>query len=150
MKKKLLFRCLLGAPLGLAISHLITVAISLCVGDGSFYPVVPELAAACGSELNAVVAQTAFSLLYGAAWGGASVIWEVPGWSLLRMTVTHLAVCSVFTFPIAYAMRWMPHGVMGVLGYFAIFFAIYLAIWLAQYFSTKKKVKEMNRKLEKM
>ena len=71
-------------------------------------------------------------------------------WSLLRMTATHLIVCSVFTFPIAYVMWWMPHEVKGILLYFAIFFVIYLIIWLSQYFSMKKKIEQMNKRVQNM
>ncbi len=147
MKKRILVRCLLGAPLGLAISTLITIFISFAAGDGSYYAVVPELARDCGSELGAVALQAACSLLYGAAWAGASLIWEADGWSLLRMTVTHLLVCSLATFPIAYFMRWMSHSVSGIVLYFGIFLAIYAVIWFTQYASMKRKIEEMNRSL---
>lgn len=147
MKRKVLFRCLLGAPIGLALSYLITVLISAAVGDGNYYPVVPQLAEAWGGELSAVLVQTGCSLLYGAAWGGASVVWEMERWSLLRMTLTHLAVCSAATFPIAYFMWWMPHSAAGVLRYFGIFFAIYLLIWVSQYWAIKRRIEQMNRKV---
>lgn len=144
MKKKLLGRCLLGAPIGLAISTLITIAISLTVGDGRFYPVVPELIADCGSEINAVLVQALCSLLYGAAWAGASLVWEQERWSLLRQTALHLVICSAATFPIAYFMRWMRHDAGGILLYFGIFFGVYLLIWLAACSAMKKRVREMN------
>ena len=115
MKKKILLRCLMGAPLGLALSTLITIGISIALGDGSYHAVVPELTRDCGSEINAVTLQAACSLLYGAAWAGASVIWEAENWSILKMTVTHLLICSVATFPVAYFMRWMNHSVPGIL-----------------------------------
>ncbi len=54
MKKKVLIRCLIGAPIGVAISTMITIVISLTVGDGNFYAVFPELIADCGTEINAV------------------------------------------------------------------------------------------------
>ena len=149
MKKKVILRCLLGAPIGLALSYLITVVISLAVADGNFYPVVPELIQDCGSEINAVLLQTVCSLLYGAAWAGASVIWEMESWSLLRMTVTHLAVCSLATFPIAYFMRWMAHDVSGILLYFGIFFVIYLFIWLTQYGAMCRRVRQMNDRVKR-
>ena len=133
MRKKILLRCLIGAPIGLAISTLITIIISLTVGDGNYYPVVPELVSDCGNEMNAVLLQALLSLLYGAAWAGASVIWEMENWSILLQTVTHLVICSLATFPIAYFMRWMKHTASGILLYFGIFFAIYLIIWLSQY-----------------
>lgn len=145
MKKTMLARCLLGAPLGLALSTLITIAISLSVGDGNYYPVVPELIADCGTELNAVLIQALVSLLYGAAWAGASLIWEKEEWGLLRQSLTHLAVCSLATFPIAYLMRWMQHSARGIALYFGCFFAIYALIWLWQYAAIKKRLRQINR-----
>ena len=146
MKKNLLLRALLGAPLGLALSYLITILISLVSGQGTYYPVVPELAATCGSELNAVLLQALCSLLYGAAWAGASVIWETD-WSLSAQTLLHLAICSSATFPIAWFLRWMNHSVVGVLIYFGIFFMIYLVIWMSQYLAIRKKLKQINQHL---
>ncbi|MDO5603450.1 MAG: DUF3021 domain-containing protein [Oscillospiraceae bacterium] len=148
MKKKLFFRCLLGAPVGLAISTIITVFISIAVGDGQFYPVVPQLADVCGTQLNAVLVQTICALLYGAAWGGASVIWEQEHWSLLRQTGFHFLVCSVFTLPVAYFMYWMEHSALGIFAYFGIFFSVYLLVWLIQYFIIKKRVQEINQKIQ--
>ncbi len=138
-----------GAPIGLAIGTVITIIISLTVGDGVYYAVVPELIADCGSEINAVVFQSVLSLIYGAAWAGASVIWENERWSILKQTVIHLIICSAATFPIAYFARWMPHNANGVLLYFGIFVVIYIVIWLSQYSSMKKKVQQINERLNK-
>ena len=148
MKKKIILRSLLGAPVGMAISYFITILISLTVADGNYYPVVPELIADCGSEMNAVLLQTLFSLLYGAVWGGASVIWDMESWSLLKMTLLHLAICSIVTFPVAYFMQWMPHNIAGFLLYFGIFLAIYLIIWVSQYQSMKKRIDQINQKIQ--
>ena len=58
MKKKLIGRGLLGFPVGIAIGYVITVIISICIGDGFFYPVTPELVnkigerTKCGSHSN--------------------------------------------------------------------------------------------------
>ena len=57
MKKRILCRALIGAPIGLAISTAITIFSSLIYGDGNYYPVVPALVEQCGNEINAVVAQ---------------------------------------------------------------------------------------------
>lgn len=70
-------------------------------------------------------------------------------WSLLRQTFTHLIVCSVFTFPVAYVCYWMPHNLTGVLSYFGIFFVIYFSIWISQHISIKSKIKKMNKKIAK-
>lgn len=149
MKKKVAIRCLIGAPIGLAISNLIAIVISVIVGDGRFYAVAPELIADYGTEINAVLLQTICSLLYGAAWAGASIIWEVDNWSILRQTITHLIICSLCTFPIAYFMRWMNHSIFGVLSYFGIFFAIYFIIWMSQYMAIKKRIQQINSEVQK-
>ena len=147
MKKELIKRGLLGAPLGLAISTVITILISLIVGDGRYYAVVPQLVSDMGSEMNAVLLQAALSLVYGAAWAGASVVWDAEHWSLLKMTLVHLLVTSVASFPIAYFAYWMPHNVAGILSYVGIFVAIYISIWISQYSAMKKKISEMNQKI---
>lgn len=149
MKKRFFISILLGAPIGLAISTIITIGISLTVGDGRYYAVVPELAADCGSEMNAVLVQALCSLLYGAGWAGASIVWRMEHWSLLRQTATHLVVCSAVTFPIAYLMRWMRHSVGGVLLYFGIFLAIYAAVWFSQYAAMRRQIRRMNEQMRK-
>lgn len=148
MKRKIILRSFLGALCGLAISTLITTLISICIRDGHYYPVAPKLVDNFGSELNAVLVQTACALLYGAAWAGASTIWEKERWSLLRQTVTHLLICSFSTLPIAYWMYWMPHSPAGILLYFSIFFGVYLCIWLSQYAAMKKRIRQLNDKVK--
>ena len=72
MKKKMIQRGLLGFPLGIAIGFVITVIISMCIGDGSFYPVTPELIDTMKNELNAVILQNialSFSRSYLASGG---------------------------------------------------------------------------------
>lgn len=149
MKKKTKFAlsCFLGATLGLTIAAIITIIISVTLHDGKYYAVPPELISTCGNEINAVIIQTILSLFYGAVWGGASWIWSIDHWSILRQTITHLVVCSTATLPIAYFAYWMPHNVKGILIYFGIFFVIYLIIWIFQYLSTKKRLQQINEKL---
>lgn len=145
--KKIILRSLISAPIGLAITTIITIIISVIINDGNFYPVVPTLIDDFGSQINAVLVQSVCSLLYGAAWGGASVIWELDSWSLLRQTATHLIICSSATFPIAYFMHWMPKNLIGIVMYFGIFLAIYFGIWLAQYFAIKARLNELNNSI---
>ena len=148
MKKKVILRSLIGAPIGLSISFIITLIISVIINKGEYYPVMPKLTALCGNELNAVVIQTVCSLIYGAAFGGASVIWDMENWSLLKQTVIHCLIISVSMLPIAYCMYWMPHSFLGIAGYIAIFFFIYFFIWFSQYFAMKKRIQEFNDKVK--
>ena len=145
--KKAGLRALIGAPVGLAISTAITIIISFAIGDGKYYAVVPELTKDFGVEIHAVLIQTLCSMLYGSAFAGASVIWD-SDWSLTKMTVVHLLICSTATFPIAYLMRWMEHTAGGVLKYFGIFIVIYLTIWISQYARIKRNVSALNKKVK--
>ena len=147
MKKKVLTRALFGAPIGLLITNVIAIGISYAVGDGRFYPVTPALEQWCGNELNAVFWQTLVTLLYGAVFGGASVIWDMERWSLLRQTVTHLLVVSLTTLPVALFLGWMQPSLGSILGYFGLFFAIYTAIWLSIWFSIRRRLRRINRSL---
>lgn len=147
MKKQIIQRSLFGAPIGLLVTTVMAICISYGIGDGVFHPVTPVLAEWCGNELNAVFWQTAVCLLYGAVFGGASVIWDLEDWSLLRQTVTHLLIVSLTTLPVALFLGWMHPSVMGILSYFVIFFAIYAGIWLAAWFSIRNRLKQINRSL---
>ena len=51
MKKRILCRALIGAPIGLAISTAITIFSSLIYGDGNYYPVVPALVSSVEMKL---------------------------------------------------------------------------------------------------
>jgi hypothetical protein len=144
--KKAGLRALIGAPIGLAISTVIAILDSWYIGDGKFYAVVPELAADLGSEIGAVTIQMLCSLLYGAAFAGASVIWDTD-WSLTKMTAIHFLICSAATFPIAYLLRWMEHSAGGVLIFFGQFLAIYIAIWIASYVRLKRSINALNKKV---
>lgn len=144
MLKETLKRCLIGAPIGVTISTLITIFISLGVGDGHFYPIPHELIDACPNEITAMIIQFVCSMVYGAVFGGSSVIWQIERWSLLRQTVTHLAVISVAAFPLAYLMHWMGHTVGGVISYVLLTFAIYAVIWIALYLPIRRRIKKLN------
>lgn len=147
MKKKLLFRSLLGAPIGVLVSLIVTIIISLCTGHGEYYPAPHELMNWCGSEITAVIVQLVCSLVVGAIGGGSSVIWIMEKWSLTKQTLIHFAVLVIGFVPISYVLNWMPHYLYGALGYIGAFIAVYLIMWISIYFSIKTKIKEMNKRL---
>lgn len=150
MFKTVLKRSALGALIGVVVSQIIAIVISLCIGDGSFYAVVPQLAERVDSEIIAVVIQTVCSLVYGAMFGGMSVIWELDNWSILKQTIVHFSVVSVVTLPIAYITEWMHHSILGAIIYFAIFAFCYASIWFSQYMSMKKHLDDVNKKMKEL
>ena len=149
MKKKILMRGLFGLPTGIAIGFVITLIISICIGNGSFYPVTPELIDAAGNELNAVILQTVLCAIMGAGFAAASIIWELDSWSLAKQSGIYFMIISVIMLPIAYFTNWMKHTALGVLSYVAIFIAIFVVVWLSQYLLWKRKIKQMNTLVNK-
>lgn len=149
MKKKIIMRGLLGLPTGIAIGVVITLISSAFIGNGSFYSVTPELTAAMGSELNAVVLQTVLCAIIGAGFASASVIWEIDSWSLSMQSGVYFLIISVIMLPIAYVTNWMKHSVIGFLSYAGIFTAIFIVVWLSQYILWRRKIKKMNALVRK-
>lgn len=149
MKKKMIMRGLLGLPTGIAIGFVITLIISACIGNGSFYPVTPELIDTMGNELNAVILQTVLCAVMGVGFAAASVIWELDSWSLAKQSGIYFMIISVIMLPIAYVTNWMKHTALGVLSYVAIFVAIFIIVWLSQYLLWKRKIKKMNALVSK-
>ncbi|MEG0177634.1 DUF3021 domain-containing protein [Anaerorhabdus sp.] len=147
MKKRILLQVVLGSLIGVCISFIVPLFISMVVNDGNYYPVALEMQQAYGNQLNAVIIQVMVSTLYGAAWGIAPLIFTIEKWSLLRQTVTHLLLTSLCTFPAAYICYWMDHSVVSIISYFSIFVVIYLGIWVFQYLNIKNQIKRMNHKI---
>ena len=151
MKKKIVFRSLMGAPIGVFISLIITIIFSLCMGHGEYFPAPHELIDWCGgNETTAVIVQMICSLFVGAVGGGSSVIWEIEKWSLLKQTLVHLAVIAVPFIGVSYVMNWLPHYLYGALGYIGSFILTYVITWCSIYFSIRAKIKKMNKQLQEI
>lgn len=145
MKKKILLRGLMGLPIGIAIGHLITIFVSLSVGDGLYRPCAPQLAERFG-ELDAIAFQAGLCAVLGFVFGAASLIWQVERWSILKQTGLYFLTISATMLPIAYVTYWMEHTVGGFLLYAGIFFAVFVVMWLAQYLIFKRKVRKIGEK----
>ena len=144
MKKKIMKRIWIGLPVGIAMGYIITLIISACIGDGTFYSVAPELAEKMGSELNAVILQTVLCGVLGVGFAAASVIWELDSWSLAKQSGVYFLVIGILLLPIAYVANWMQHTVVGFLSYIGIFVGIFAVVWLSQYLCWKQRIKKMN------
>lgn len=144
MKKQIIYRGLLGLPLGIAVGFIIALVISMCINDGRFYPVQPELMERMGSELNAVIFQTVSCGVLGAGFAMASVIWQIDSWSLVKQSGAYFAVACAIMFPIAYFSNWMGNSIGGIFSYIGIFVLIFVLIWITQYLLWKNRIKKIN------
>ena len=144
MKKKIMKRIWIGLPVGIAMGYIITLIISACIGDGTFYSVAPELTEKMENELNAVILQTVLCGVLGVGFAAASMIWELDSWSLAKQSGVYFLVIGVILLPIAYVTNWMQHSVVGFLSYIGIFVGIFAVVWLSQYLCWKQRIKKMN------
>ena len=149
MKKKIMKRMWIGLAVGIAMGYIITLIISACIGDGTFYAVAPAFAKKMGYELNAVILQTVLCGVLGVGFAAASVIWELDSWSLAKQSGVYFLVIGIILLPIAYATNWMQHSVVGFLSYIGIFIGIFFAVWLSQYLCWKQRIKEMNNRVHR-
>ena len=144
MKNQMIKRGVVGFPIGIATGFVITLIISACIGDGSYYPVTPELIGSMDNELNAVILQTVLCGIMGSGFAMASIIWELDSWSLAKQSGIYFLIACIIMFPIAYIANWMKHSIAGVLSYVCIFIVIFVVVWITQYLSWKRKIKRMN------
>ena len=149
MKKEFVLRVFVGLLGGIVISYLITIGISLVIGDGSYYPCVSNLIERFGNEVTAIIIQTVLSAVLGAGFAGSSIIWEMDEWSLLKQTSIYFGIVSVLMMTVAYICEWMEHSVKGILSYFGIFFAIFIVIWIVQYLIWKVRVSKIKEGIQK-
>ena len=147
--KTIIVRGAIGFPLGVFVSTFITLCISLGIGDGTFYAVVPSLIETMGTELNAYLLQFILSGLLGVAFAAGSIIFEHDNWSLTKQTTLHFCLVTIAMFPVAYYSHWMEHSFIGFSLYFLIFVIIYLMFWVIQYLFWKREINRLNHSLNK-
>lgn len=146
MKKKIIQKGLLGALTGVTICYLITICVSLSLGEGVFYAVTSEMVGAFGNELTAVIVQLFLSAAMGFVLGAASLIYD-NDWGIVKQVAVHSLLLMAAILPTAYICHWMQHSIKGFLIYLGIFLAIYVVIGAVQLLVWKKRVKDINSRL---
>jgi hypothetical protein len=139
-------RGLLGVPIGIAITYAIPFIISVCVGDGKFYPVVPAFMQQCANELQAVGIQLGMGSLMGFIFGCAGIVWSQDQWSLALQTFVHFLLLCAGYIPAAWVCWWMNHTVGNVLLYIGIFSAGYAIVWIVTITLQFRELKQINGK----
>lgn len=147
MKKELINKIASGLLVGIVICYLITIGISISLGDGNFYPCVPSLIERFGNEITAVIVQTILSAVLGSGFAVSSLIWEKDDWSLFKQTSVYFVIVTILMMTVAYICEWIEHSVKGVLCYFAIFFAIFIIVWVIQFVIWKRRISKINSKI---
>lgn len=142
--KKALLRGLLGAPLGVFISATIGVILSLTYQQLLVTPPVDAMT----TPLRAFIVQYIVSMIIGFVFAFGSAIFEVDSWSLAKQTTLHFLLTSIVFLPCSIMARWVKFDTLSIMIYFIIFISIYVGVWIPQYYSLKKGIAKLNKKLQ--
>ncbi len=148
MKIKFLKRAMLGIPLGIAIGNIMSILISVIIGKGIYYVIVPELSQEFGNELNAVIIQTILFGIIGMIYAGFSVVWEKKNWSLIKQTLIVFIAYLVPMLTVGNILKWFEFNVIEMLIFTVIFIVIFVIIWIIVYLKTKKDVDKFNNMIK--
>lgn len=147
MKKKILVNSLNGIVLGVFLGYVLSIVSSIFYGDGNYYPVMPQFVSKIGSVLNATIIQTVLYGVIGAICGGASVIWEIEKLGIIKQTIIYLVIELITILPIAYYLHWIGESIITLVIFILIFFIVFMIIWTIIYIYNKRKINELNKKL---
>lgn len=88
------------------------------------------------------------SIVMGAYFGVASLIFEHEKWSPLTQTIVHFTLSIFVWLPLALFLGWLPLGwwpiIMGVIS----FTVVYCLFWICTTFYFKRVMKQMNCAIE--
>lgn len=141
-----------GVPVGIVLCTLITVMTSSALsGDGALHYCAPELSQRFGSEGLAILIQSAVSGLYGGIIMGATVVYDMERWSLLRATSVHCLVTLTLYYTTGLLLCWFSFSdINETLLTFTIFVSVYVCIWLVNYAKYRIEIAKFNDELEKI
>ena len=149
MSKKIAYLVFSGFFVGVTIGYVIAIIQSFIVNNGNFYPVSPDFAAVCGTQLNATIIQFVLTGILGFVIAISSTLFDINKLNLLMQTTLHFLITATATSLVAFICKWIPYSVIGVIIWFAIFFIIYAIIWIAYMIAAKKSIAQINKNLQK-
>ena len=150
MLKTALKRGAISFPIGVGISQLVNILISLGTGHGAYISVMPDFAARFPNEVTAVIVQALLTGLLSFAFAASSVFFAVDRWSFLRQCAAHFAVTAAVWGPVVWLM-WMPHTAPAMPAMIVIplnFIAAYAITWGVQVAVNRRTAKQINAKIQ--
>ena len=143
MLKKTLKSALIGFLLGIVIGNVIAILTGSSDTGGVTFASQKLLDIAGGNGVVAMLLQSFFSGLYGAACFAGMSFYEVERLPLAVATALHCALIVLLFIPISYLLGWVG-GIVETLIIAAIQAAAFFVIWLILYSVYKKQVRELN------
>ena len=143
MLKKTLKSALIGFLLGIVIGNVIAILTGNSDTGGVTFASQKLLDIAGGNGVVAMLLQSFFSGLYGAACFAGMSFYEIERLPLAAVTAMHCALIIVTFIPLGLLLGWVS-SITEILIMASIQFIIYFIIWLIICANYKKQVKELN------
>ena len=150
LKYKFILQFAIGFALGMLICTIITSIITTAsINDGNTYFCDPAFSNMFSNEIVAFIIQMIISGLLGAICMGATVVYEIEEWSILKATITHFIIANGTFIVTAAILRWWNfNNIMADLIYFGTVIIAYILIWLSQYIIYKIQVKKIKKNIK--
>ncbi len=133
--------------IGLGVSQIVNIFISLGTGGGGYISVMPEFAAHFPSEVAAVIVQALLTGLLSMAFAASSVFFLIEKWSFLRQCATHCLVTAAVWIPVVWFV-WIPRAMPGLLIASVNFAATYVITWGIRLAVNRRVVRQINEKIQ--
>ena len=143
MLKKTLIRAALGFLIGIVIGNVIAILTGTSDTGGVTFASKRLLDIAGGNGVIAMLLQSLFSGLYGAACFAGMSFYEAERMPLAASTALHCGLIVLPFIPISYLLGWVG-GILETVIIAAIQIVAFFIIWLILYFVYKKQVRELN------
>lgn len=143
MLKKTILRALIGFLIGIVIGNLIAILKGAFDTGGVTFASQRLLEIAGGNGILAVLLQSLFSGLYGAACFAGMSFYEAERMPLAAATALHCALIVFLFVPIALLLGWVG-GILEILIIAVIQLVVFFIIWLILWAVYKKQVRELN------
>lgn len=143
MLKKTILRALIGFLIGIVIGNLIAILTGASDTGGVTFASQRLLEIAGGNGILAMLLQSLFSGLYGAACFAGMSFYEAERMPLAAATALHCALIVLLFVPIALLLGWVG-GILEILIIAVIQLVVFFIIWLILWAVYKKQVRELN------
>ena len=143
MLKKTLKNAMIGFLIGIVIGFIIAIFTGRSDTDGVTFDSQKLLNFALGNNVIAMLLQSLFSGLYGAACFAGISYYDAERLSLAAATALHCATIVLLFIPMALLLGWVS-TIFEILIIAGIQLTLFFVIWLIMWIIYKKQVKELN------
>lgn len=133
-------------PVGFSISVFTAALIQIGIAQAGGMTVTARFAAHFAAPEAAAIAQILLVGLIGAAFSGASVLYDLERWSFLKQGIVYFAITAAVWVPVL-LICWTPMPLYGILWSGLGWTGTYAITWGIQYAVYRKRIRDLNRRI---